>query len=67
MINLSYSIQDIQLAIVSRFDIELTEDEIVEFLRSRQTDMEDRMSELCWDVIEDTFEEHDLKKYITAE
>ena len=63
MINLSYNTQDVQLAIASKFDVDLTEDEVAEFLRSRQTDMEDRMSELCWNVIEDTFEE-ELPKYL---
>ena len=57
MINLSYSIQDIQLAIASKFGINLIKEEVVEFVRSHQTDMKDRMGEFCWDVIEDTFQD----------
>lgn len=56
MINLQYTIQDIKNAIESKFGLDFTEDEIYNFVREHQNQMEDRMSELCWEVIQDTVE-----------
>lgn len=56
MINLRYTIQDIKNAVESRFGLDFTEDEIYNFVRERQNQMEDRISELCWEVIQNTFE-----------
>ena len=61
-ITLSFTTDDMQLAIAARFDIELTEDEVAEFLHQHQNDLEDAMSAACWDIIEDTFQD-ELAKY----
>ena len=62
MITMTLSLQDIKDAIAGRFEIELTEDEASEFIRAHQNNIEDRLSEVCWDVIQDFFADN-LSKY----
>ena len=61
-INLQFTNRDIQNALESKFGIDLSEQEVSDFLQSHQNQIEERISELSWEVIEDLFDS-ELPKY----
>ena len=65
MLVLSFTNEDIIEAVKSKFGVTLTEDEVFEIIQARGDQIEDRISELGWEVIEDTIQE-ELPKFVST-